>query len=54
VNDINDLNQLSNMAITAKKVLKKRKLSVVADTGYYNAVEIKKCIDKKILCHHTE
>jgi hypothetical protein len=48
VNDINDLNQLSNMAITAKKVLKKRKLSVVADTGYYNAVEIKKCTDKKI------
>lgn len=48
VNDINDLNQLSNMAITAKKVLKKRKLSVVADTGYYNAIEIKKCMDKKI------
>jgi phosphoribosylformimino-5-aminoimidazole carboxamide ribonucleotide (ProFAR) isomerase len=41
VNDINDLQQLSNMALKAKKSLRKRKLSVVADTGYYNAEEIK-------------
>ncbi|MDQ1327499.1 MAG: hypothetical protein QG641_782 [Candidatus Poribacteria bacterium] len=48
VNDINDLNQLSNMSTNAKKALNKRKLTVVADTGYYNTQEIKKCIDKKI------
>lgn len=48
VTDINDLNQLSNMSTNAKKVLNKRKLTVVADTGYYNTQEIKKCIDGKI------
>jgi len=48
VNDINDLNQLSNMTLRAKSILKKRKLKVVADTGYYNAEEIKNCIDKKV------
>ena len=48
VNDINDLNQLSNMALNAKKLLRKRKIMVVADTGYYNSEEIKKCIDKKV------
>jgi hypothetical protein len=48
VNDINDLQQLSNMALNAKKSLRKRKLSVVADTGYYNAEEIKTCVEKRI------
>ena len=48
VNDINDLNQLSNMSANAKKTLNKRKLTVVADTGYYNTQEIKKCIAGKI------
>lgn len=49
VNDINDLNQLSQMALKAKKLLNKRKMIVVADTGYYNAEEIKKCVDKKLI-----
>lgn len=48
VNNINDLNQLSNMALKAKKVLRKRKLNVVADAGYYNGEEIKICLDKKV------
>ena len=48
VNDINDLNQLSNMSANAKRTLNKRKLTVVADTGYYNTQEIKKYIDGKI------
>lgn len=48
VNDINDLNQLSNMSTNAKKTLNKRKITVIADTGYYNAQEIKNCISKKI------
>lgn len=48
VNDINDLNQLSNMTLRTKRLLNKRKISVVADTGYYNATEIKKCTDDKV------
>jgi len=48
VNDINDLNQLSSMALNAKKLLRKRKMKVLVDTGYYNGTEIKKCIDQKL------
>lgn len=48
VNDTNDLNQLSNMSFNVKKTLKKRKLKVVADTGYYNFEQIKTCVDKKV------
>ena len=47
-NDINDQNQLAHMALDAKKLLNKRKMKILADTGYYNAVEIKKCIDSKL------
>ncbi len=48
VNDINDQSQLANMALIAKKLLHKRKMKVLADTGYYNGTEIKKCIDEKL------
>lgn len=48
VNDINDQNQLANMALDAKKLLHKRKMTVLADTGYYNGTEIKKCVDEKL------
>lgn len=48
VNDINDEKQLSNMALKTKSLLKKRKMMVVVDTGYYNASEIKQCVDKKL------
>jgi transposase/archaellum component FlaF (FlaF/FlaG flagellin family) len=51
VNDVNDLNQLSNMTLRAKSLLRKRKLKVLADTGYYNAEEIKKCLDKKAILY---
>jgi len=47
-NDINDQNQLSTMAFGAKELLTTGEMSVVADTGYYNAVEIKKCYDKQL------
>lgn len=48
VNDINDQNQLADMALGAKKLLRKRKMKVLADTGYYNGTEIKKCIDERL------
>ena len=44
-NDINDQNQLHVMAKNAKKLLDIEECTVIADTGYYNATEIKNCID---------
>lgn len=36
------------MAKRAKEILGVDKLEVLADKGYYNALEIKKCVDNKI------
>lgn len=47
-NDINDQNQLSHMSMNAKNLLEVQTMEVIADTGYYNAVEIKKCIDQNL------
>lgn len=44
-NDINDQNQLYLMAKNAKELLAIKECTVIADTGYYNAAEIKSCID---------
>lgn len=44
-NDINDLNQLSTMAADAKDLVEPDEMAVLADTGYYNAPEIKNCVD---------
>ena len=46
--NINDQKQLSTMALNAKKLLDPGDMKVVADTGYYNAVEIKKCLDHQM------
>ena len=47
-NDVNDQGQLSNMASKAKDIFSdKVKISVVADTGYYNMKEIVNTIDEK-------
>ena len=48
INDINDLNQLSTMATDAEKLAEPDEMVVIADTGYYNAPEIKNCIDAGI------
>lgn len=50
-NDINDQNQLSNMAIKTKQFLGVEKFEVVTDKGYYNEQEIKRCHDNKIDCY---
>lgn len=47
-NEVKDQNQLSKMAKRAKEILGVDKLEVLADKGYYNALEIKKCVDNKI------
>lgn len=44
-NDINDQNQLYAMAKDAAGLLDIDTPTVIADTGYYNGTEIKKCID---------
>jgi len=50
-NDINDLNQLSNMALKAKETLSANQLKVGADTGYDNDHEIIKCEKENISCY---
>lgn len=43
--DINDLNHLSTMAADAKELVEPAEMAIIADTGYYNAPEIKNCVD---------
>ena len=48
VNDINDQSQLTPMVSQTNEILSKHHKRVfIADAGYYNGVEIKKCIDNK-------
>jgi len=47
-NEGTDRTQLMNMATKAKQATGHEKLSVVADRGYYNSVEIKACEDAGI------
>lgn len=47
-NDINDQNQLYVMAKDSVVLLEVENSTVIADTGYYNGTEIKKCIDEGI------
>jgi transposase len=44
----NDFEQFHNMSSRCKEILEVESLEVVADTGYYSGVEIKKCIDDNI------
>ena len=44
-NEVSDLRQLGNMAAKAQEALEKENIDMLADTGYYSAKEIKKCID---------
>ena len=44
--DVNDLNQLANMALDAKANLEIKQAEVLADTGYYNAAEVSRCLEQ--------
>ena len=44
-NEACDINQLGNMAIKAQKTLGKENIDILADKGYFNTTDIKKCID---------
>jgi len=47
-NDTEDYNHLSDMGKRAKEVLGIEEIEVLADKGYYNAKEIKECVDNGI------
>jgi transposase len=47
----NDQKQLSNMAIKAKNILDVDQLTAVADTGYWERNNIKKCHEENIKCY---
>lgn len=53
-NEVLDNNQLSKMAKRAKDILEAEKLEVLADKGYYNAIEIKECVDNGIIPYIAE
>ena len=44
----NDSHQLYNMSIKSKEITTNDEAIIVADTGYYDAQEIKKCLDNNI------
>ena len=47
-NDVTDVNQLASMALEAKANLELKHAEVVADTGYYNASEVGRCVEQNI------
>jgi len=46
VNDVNDQGQLSNMAKKTKQVFLDQKTTILADTGYYNYLEMIDVVDE--------
>jgi transposase len=53
-NEANDTNQLSKMSKRAKGILGVERLDVLADKGYYNAEEVKECVDNGIMPYIPE
>jgi transposase len=47
-NDVTDYEQLANVALEAKANLELKQTEVVADSGYYNASEVSRCVEAKI------
>lgn len=48
VNDVNDQGQLSNMAKKTKRVFRDQNTTILADTGYYNYLEILDVINENM------
>jgi len=53
-NEATDYGQLSQMSKRAKEILGVDELEVLADKGYYDAMEIKECVDQGILPYIPE
>jgi transposase len=47
-NEVTDINQLANIALKAKANLELKQAEVVADTGYYNASEVSRCVEANL------
>jgi len=47
-NDVTDINQLADVALAAKANLAFKQTEVVADAGYYNASEVRRCVEQNI------
>ena len=47
-NQVNDSQQLADVALEAKTNLEFQQTEVVADKGYYNASEVSRCVDQGI------
>lgn len=45
----NDLGELDNMALRAKKLFKGKSFTVLADKGYYKKEDLKKCLKEEII-----
>lgn len=50
----NDLGELDNMALRAKKLFKGQNFEVLADKGYYKAEDLKKCVESGITPYVTK
>jgi len=44
----NDNHELNSLAVSAKETLEAQKIDVTADSGFFDTVEIKKCVDNGI------
>ena len=53
-NEVKDNNQLSKMSKRAKEILEVDEMEVLTDKGYYDAVEIKECVDNGIIPYIPE
>ncbi|MGZ3905096.1 MAG: IS1182 family transposase [Bacteroidia bacterium] len=53
-NDVNDKKQLNEMSIRAKEALEVDTLNVASDKGYFDALEIKACVDNNIIPYVPE
>ena len=47
-NEVNDVQPLANVALTAKENLELKQTEVVADKGYYSAHEVSRCVERGI------
>ncbi len=47
----NDLGELDNMALRAKKLFGGKDFEALADKGYYKASDLKKCVENGVTAH---
>jgi transposase len=48
-NEASDINQLSEVAVSAKQTLDVERLDAITDKGYFDSLQIKRCIDNGVV-----